>query len=148
MRGSGGRGCRRLLRAALFLPLGATLVHSAVLVGAGWPEGPGLAAVCSGLAAIGFLLVLPVVLLRTSSSPAAPPLALFYASVSVFVFRAIVELPSDWLDRYELVAMVAAPCALAHLLLLFPLCLGLDHLGQLVAPVVHERPATSCRRRS
>jgi len=66
------------------------------------------------------LLAIPILLLWRTSSPAAPPLTLFYASASVLVTYLLCGQTSPGLQRLSVVALVAAPATLAHLGLTFP----------------------------
>ena len=82
--------------------------------------GTRLARLGSAALIAGVLLFVPILLLYRSPSPAAAPLAFFYAAVAVLIVTAICGSNSYWLHRGGVVAGVTAPAALAHLCLVFP----------------------------
>ncbi len=82
--------------------------------------GERLARVAAGGLIAGTLLFVPIILVRRSSSPAAAPLAFFYAAVSTLVIVTIGARDSVWLQRWAALAAAAIPATLAHLALNFP----------------------------
>lgn len=68
----------------------------------------------------GALLAIPLFVAWSSTSRAATPFAAFYSAVGVVVVTVMSGRHSEWLTRLALLAMVAAPGAMAHLSLTFP----------------------------